>query len=77
MKNNHLIIPSLCSLFGEEKKFKKKIEHNVEHIRRQGFVIPKLVYFRKFNRNTKAESLHFCPAFVYALLAVVLFVKLN
>jgi hypothetical protein len=50
---------------------------NVEHIRRQGFEILKLVYFRMFNRNTKAESLHFCPAFVYALLAVVLFVKRN
>jgi len=48
---------------------------NVEHIRRQGFEIQKLAYFRKFNRNKKAESLHFCPAFVYALLAVVLFVK--
>jgi len=45
---------------------------NVEHIRRQGFEILKFVYFRKFNRNTKAESLHFCPDFVYALLAVVL-----
>ena len=50
---------------------------NVEHIRRQGFETQMLVYFRKFNRNTKAESLHFCPAFVYALLAVVLFVKRN
>ncbi len=52
-------------------------EESELHIRRQGFEIPKLVYFRKFNRNTKAESLHFCPAFVYALLAVVLFVKIN
>jgi hypothetical protein len=51
------------------------MRHNVEHIRRQGFETQMLVYFRKFNRNTKAESLHFCPAFVYALLAVVLFVK--
>jgi len=50
---------------------------NVEHIRRQGFETQKLVFFRKFNRNTKAESLHFCPAFVYALLAVVLFVNQN
>ena len=39
-----------------------------------GFEIPKLVYFRKLNRNTKAERLHFCPAFVYALLAVVRFI---
>lgn len=46
--------------------------HNVEHIRRQGFEILKLVYSREFNQRTKAESLHFCPAFVYALLAVVL-----
>jgi hypothetical protein len=53
-----------------------KITDNVEHIRRQGFEILKLVYFRKFNQSTKSESLHFCPAFVYALLAVVLFVKL-
>ena len=53
------------------------IAPNGEHIRRQGFEILKLIYFRKFNRNTKAESLHFCPAFVYALLAVVLFVKRN
>ena len=53
--------------------------YNVEHIRRQGFEIQKFVYSRKFNRNTKAESLHFCPAFVYVLLAVVLFchTKLN
>jgi hypothetical protein len=49
--------------------------HNVEHIRRQGFEILQLVYFRKFNQCTKAESLHFCPAFVYVMLAVVLFVK--
>jgi hypothetical protein len=51
-----------------------KIAANAEHIRRQGFEIPKLVYFRKFNQRTKAESLHFCPAFVYALLAVVRFI---
>ena len=50
---------------------------NVEHIRRQGFEIPKLIYFRILNQRTKAESLYFCPAFVYALLAVVLFVKRN
>lgn len=31
------------------------------------FETKKLVYFRKFNRNTKAESLHFCPTFVYTL----------
>jgi hypothetical protein len=43
----------------------------VEHIRRQGFEILKLVYFQMFNQCTKAESLHFCLAFVYALLAVV------
>ena len=49
-----------------------RVAANVGHIRRQGFEIPKLVYFRKFNQRTKAESLHFCPAFVYALLAVVL-----
>jgi hypothetical protein len=49
--------------------------HNVEHIRRQGFEIQKLAYFQKFNQRTKAETLHLCPAFVYALLAVVLFVK--
>jgi hypothetical protein len=49
-----------------------KIAANVEHIRRQGFETLKLVYFLKFNRNTKAESLHFCPAFVYVMLAVVL-----
>ena len=30
----------------------------------------------EFNKRTKAESLHFCPTFVCALLAVVLFVKL-
>jgi hypothetical protein len=53
----------------------RQIAYNVEHIRRQGFEIPKFVYFRKFNQRTKAESLHFCPAFVYALLAVVLFVN--
>ena len=47
--------------------------YNGEHIRRQGFETQKFVSFRKFNRNTKAESLHFCPAFVYVLLAVVLF----
>jgi len=50
------------------------IAANVEHIRRQVFEKPILVYFRKFNKNTKTESLHFCPAFVYALLAVVLFI---
>jgi hypothetical protein len=60
---NDVIMPPKC------------LDANVEHIRRQGFKIPKLVYFRKFNKRTKAESLHFCPAFVYALLAVVLFVK--
>lgn len=49
------------------------ITDNVEHIRRQGFETPKFVYFRKFNTNTKVESLHFCPAFVYAMLAVVLY----
>jgi hypothetical protein len=53
----------------------KGISYNVEHIRRQGFEIQKLVYFRKFNQRTKAESLHFCPAFVYVLLAVVRFIK--
>jgi len=50
---------------------------NVEHIRRQGFETQMLVYFLKLIKSTKAESLHFCPAFVYALLAVVLFVKRN
>lgn len=54
---------------------KIKIAHNVEHIRRQGFETQMLVLFLKFNKNTKAESLHFCPAFVYVLLAVVLFIK--
>lgn len=47
------------------------VADNVEHIRRQGFETQMLVYFRKFNQRTKAESLHFCPAFVYALLAAV------
>ena len=72
MQKNELCLPlrlSACLM-----QF-SSIAHNVEHIRRQGFEIPKFVYFRKLNQRTKAESLHFCPAFVYALLAVVLFVK--
>ena len=50
------------------------ITPNDKHIRRQSFKerifnqVPKLI------RITKAESLHFCPAFVYALLAVVRFI---
>jgi len=57
------------------EKIKIKLAHNVGHIRRQGFETQMLLYFQMLNQRTKAESLHFCPAFVYALLAVVLFVK--
>jgi hypothetical protein len=74
MKNKKSVL-KILSANSECFRVSAGIAPNVEHIRRQGFEIQKLVYFRKFNQRTKAESLHFCPAFVYVLLAVVRFIK--
>jgi hypothetical protein len=46
--------------------------HNDRHIRRQGIANRKPSICTEVENSTKAEIMHFCPAFVYAMLAVVL-----